>query len=96
MENRPHDAFFRLPEMAAEEQQQIDVGMKTELAPPVAADGYHRQRLIDPGCRDDQLPQDSVEAIREAGQRSAPAMAPKDVVAKLATRVVEGRGSGGA
>jgi hypothetical protein len=96
MENRTHDAFFRLAEMPAEEQQQIDVGMKTELASPVAADGHHGYWLLDSGCRDDQLAQEPVEAIREAGQRRAPAMAPKDVVTKLATRVVERRGDCGA
>ena len=85
MQNRAHDAFLRVAEVAAEEQQQIDVGMKTELAPAVAADGDDGQRLLDSGRGGDQLPQERVEAIREAGQRRAAAMAAEDVFAQLAT-----------
>jgi hypothetical protein len=94
VQNRTDEALFGFPEVAAEQQQQIDVRVKAQLAAAVAADGNHGHRPFDSRRRDDQLPQDRVQAVREPGERRASAVAPKDLGAQLAARIVKDRGDG--
>jgi hypothetical protein len=94
VQNRTDQALFGLVEMAAEEQEQIDVRVKTELSSAVAADGNDGHRPVDSRCREKQLPQDPVEAIREPGECRAAAAPLEDLVAQLSARVVKNRDNG--
>src|ERR1051326_7217964 len=76
-------------EMAAEEDEQVDVRMERQLPPPVAADGDDRQRLGRLRRRGDDLPEDGVEAIRKARERGAAAVTAQDLVTKLAASLLE-------
>ena len=63
--------------------------MERELAAAVAADGDDRHGLRRAGRGVDNLPDDGVEAIGEAGERGAAAVAAEDFVAKLAAGLLE-------
>ena len=96
VEKASKEALLRRPDPATEQHQQVDVGMKTEVAPAVAAerdDGYWPLRRA---CVRIELPQQRVDAIRMAFERRAAARPARDVRAQLVPRRVESRPGGGA
>jgi hypothetical protein len=90
MQDGADDALFGVAEAAAEEQKEIDVGVKRKLPASIAADGDERDGLLNPRRGGDELPQDGVEPIREAYEGRAPAMPAENLITELAARVAEG------
>jgi hypothetical protein len=84
VQDKAEEPFLGGTEMAAEEHQQVDVGVKAQLPPAVAADGDHGHRLFGAGRGGQELAEQRIEAFGVAGERGTPAVAEKDVVAQLA------------
>ena len=87
--------LFGRAEVAAEEDEQIDVGVEAELLAAVPADrddrdGRHRRGAGRfPGRVVEDLADEAVEAFGEPRQRRAAAVAEHDVVAQLAARLFQ-------
>jgi hypothetical protein len=89
MQDRAQHVFFGGAELAAEEHEEIDVGMQKELPPSVPADGDDGDGLRRPRGGGVDVPDDRVEPIGEASERRAAAMSAENFVAQFATRFVE-------
>ena len=76
IEKPVQEALVLGPERPGKEDQQIDVGMQTQLAPPVAAEGEDADRLRGVGRLGEQLLEERVHPLRVLLQRDAPAIAP--------------------
>ncbi len=85
------EALLRRPDAVAEQQQQIDVGVETEVAAPVAAERDDRHRSVIGAGVGDQLPDERVDAVRVPFHRAAPAGAVRDRRAQLLPGGVERR-----
>ena len=89
VEDRAQRRLFVRAQAAAEQHQQIDVRVKRELTPSVAADRDDGERLRRARRCGYDLANDGVETIGEAGERGAAAVAAQDVLAKLAAGLLE-------
>ncbi len=90
MEDGLEDALLAAADRAAEDQQQVDVRMQRQGPPAVAAERRDRHRHRRLGQRRaDEIPDQVVEAIGEAGVRGAAAGAPLDVDGELSARLGE-------
>ena len=74
---------------AAEQHEQIDVGMQAEVPPAVPAEGEDRDRALGRAGVGEQLPQHRVDAIGIALERAAAAGASPHVRRQLGARRVE-------
>ena len=84
---------------AAEQHQQIDIGLETEMTTAVAAEGQHGDVRLGPRDFGEQLPQHRIDAVGVALERGAAAGATQGVRFELGTRGIERRhesGSAGA
>ena len=77
--------------MAAEQDEEIDVGVQAQLLATVAADRHDRDRSDGLGSRRgvEDLPEEAVEPLGESRERRAAAVAEHDVVAQLAPRLFQ-------
>ena len=91
VEKAAKEALLRRPDPATEQHQQVDVGMKTEVAPAVAAERDDGHWPLRRACVRIELPQQRVDAIRMAFERRAAARPARDVRAQLVPRRVESR-----
>ena len=83
------------PERAGEEDQHVDVGVETELAPAVAPEREDADRLDRAGRGlDEQLLDDRVHPLRVLLQRDAPALAPLGRGAQFGAGRLETGGTG--
>src|SRR5262249_17827462 len=89
MQNRAQRLLFVDTQMAAEKDQEVDVGMEAELTASVAADGDDGDRLLRARRGGKHLPDHRVEAVGEARERRAAAVSAQDVVAQLTPRFGE-------
>ena len=97
MEDGAEQPFFGLPQMAAEEDEQIDVGVEAELlaAVPADRDDRHRSDRFGSGRGVEDLAEEAVEAFGESRERRAAAVPEHDVVAQLAPRLFQQHGQAG-
>src|SRR5947207_11311316 len=92
MQQRFHKPLIPAADRAAEEQQQVDVRVKTQRTAAVSsqrADGYRRARLS--ARRFDELANDAVDTVRVTSQRLASAFAALGRRNQLLARRIERR-----
>ena len=83
---RAQEPLFGRADRAAEQHEQVDVGVQAEVPPAVAAEREHGHRSLgDLGLRE-QLPQQRVDAVGIALESRAAARAPGDVGPQLVAR----------
>ena len=76
MQQRFDEPLFRPADRTAEQQQQVDVRVKTQRTAAISAQRTHRnwRARLSP-CGIDELPNDLIDAVRVASQCLAPALA---------------------
>jgi hypothetical protein len=85
------EPFFRGPDAAAKQQQQVDVGMQAEMTPAVASKGDNGQRPIVDACVGEQLSNERIDPVGIVLERRAAARSTRDGRAQFLPRGVKRR-----
>ena len=96
MQEGAQERFLRQANRAAEQDQQIDVGVETEMTAAVSAERQHGHRRLRRRRLGEQLAQEDVGAIRIALERRASTGAAGDIGPQLVPRGAERRRQGAA
>jgi hypothetical protein len=96
MQKRAKEALFNRPDAAFKEQQQINVGVKTEMPAAVTTKGNDRDGAFCPTRLQVERPQQPVDTIGVLLECRASASATSDIAAQFVACRVERHPDGGA
>jgi hypothetical protein len=88
MKESAQEALFRVANPTAEQHQQIDVRVQTQMAPPVPAESDDGDIVRRTGFAE-ELPQHRIDPVGVPLERAPPAGAPQDVRLQLRPRRLE-------
>ena len=95
MEELAQELLFVGTDAAAEQHEQIDVRLQTEMPPAIAAEREHRDVRVRRRDVGEQLPQHRIDAIGVALERGAAARTAQRIRLELGSGGVECRHEGG-